>query len=63
MSENGGKNLLVPAQMKQLLKLAGRDQIFRTSTSIQEHLARGEGTTMFFKGELGRVSTIRRTNG
>ena len=51
MSENGGKNLHVPAQMEQLLKLAGRDQIFRTSTSIQEHLARGEGTTMFLKGE------------
>ena len=51
------KKVLIPKKGEEFVfpsadgsvKLAGRDQVFRTSTSVQDHLHEDRSTTMFFK--------------
>ena len=48
-AENSEQFICPVADMS--VKLAGRDQVFRTSASIQEHLARGEEHNDVLQGE------------
>ena len=41
------------------VKLARREHVFRTSTLIQDHPARGEERCVFLYAEIGRVSNFR----
>ena len=45
------------------VKSSGRDQVFRRSTSNQDHPARGEEHNDDLRGRVGRVSTIGHANG
>ena len=44
-------------------KLSWRDQVFRRSTSNQDHPARREEHNDVLRGRVGRVSSIRHANG